>query len=245
MGDKYEGKVIRPPTENVSSGKIFKPSKRFLYKEWTMVILAALGIWFLVVYGTLGLIYLIAFMDEIVASEVEFWVNTWFMTLNIGMCIINLIWAVPTIIGTWFYVRTFEYSVISEKGDTMPEIYVRKGIVTVTEKHVPFRTITNISSKAGPFDRLFGIGCVDIQTAGFSGGAQAGSKPEEKLEGIEFFEEVRDFILRELRRFRDPYVTGTEVVMPVDEPVPRMRDSLDDEMLIVLREIRDLLREGR
>ncbi|MHA1909983.1 MAG: hypothetical protein ACW98Y_22005, partial [Candidatus Thorarchaeota archaeon] len=89
------------------------------------------------------------------------------------------------------------------------------------------------------------IGSVDIQTAGFSGGAQAGSKPEEKLEGITFFEEVRDFILRELRRFRDPYVTGTEVVMPVDEPVPRMRDSLDDEMLIVLREIRDLLREGR
>ena len=28
---------------------------------------------------------------------------------------------------------------------------------------------------------------------------------------------------------------------PLDEPVPRMRDSLDDEILITLREIRDVL----
>jgi hypothetical protein len=62
---------------------------------------------------------------------------------------------------------------------------------------------------------------------------------EEKLEGITFYEEVRDFILQELRRFRDPYVVGTEVVHPRDEEVPRMSDSLDDEMLITLREIRN------
>ncbi|MGY5854381.1 MAG: PH domain-containing protein [Candidatus Thorarchaeota archaeon] len=239
MGDKCEGKVIRPPMENVSSGKIFKPSKRFLYKEWTMVILAALGIWFLVVYGTLGLIYLIAFMDEIVASEVEFWVNTWFMTLNIGMCIINLIWAVPTIIGTWFYVRSIEYSVIAESGETMPEVYVRKGIVNITKKHVMFRVITYISSKAGPFDRLFGIGTVEIQTAGFSGGAQAGSKPEEKIEGIPYFEGVRDFILRELRKFKTPYTTATEISLTEDQIEP------SNETIVLLREIRDLLREGK
>ncbi len=34
----------------------------------------------------------------------------------------------------------------------MPEVYVKQGVVTVPQKHVPFRTITNISSKAGPFD---------------------------------------------------------------------------------------------
>jgi hypothetical protein len=47
--------------------------------------------------------------------------------------------------------------------------------------------------------------------------------------------------LNELRKFRDPYVTGTEVVLPVEEPVPR-GPGLDDEILITLREIRDLLR---
>ena len=122
----------------------------------------------------------------------------------------------------------------------MPEIYVKRGVVTVTKKHVPFRTITNISSRAGPFDRILGIGSIHIETAGYSGSNQQG--PEEKLEGIVFYEEVRDFILSELRKFKSPYVTGTEVVHPTEEPVPRM-DGLDDEILITLREIRDLLKK--
>ena len=124
----------------------------------------------------------------------------------------------------------------------MPEIYSMKGVITITRKHLPFRTITNISSRAGPFDRLFKIGSVHIETAGYSGANQPG--PEEKLEGIMFYEEVRDFILNVLRKFREPYVMGTEVVHPTDEPVPRM-EGLDDEILITLREIRDLLKTSK
>lgn len=144
-------------------------------------------------------------------------------------------------IGIPLYIRTIEYSVISKSGTVMPEIYVKKGLINVTRKHVPFRTITNISSRAGPIDRIFGIGTVEIQTAGYSGGPHGQSGPEEKLEGITFYEEVRDFILQELRRFRDPYVVGTEVVHPREEPIPRLTDSLDDEMLTTLREIRNVL----
>ncbi|NIW13281.1 MAG: PH domain-containing protein, partial [Candidatus Thorarchaeota archaeon] len=70
---------------------------------------------------------------------------------------------------TSIYVRSIEYSVISESGESMPEVYVQKGIFNRTRKHVPFRTITNISTKSGPLDRLFGIGSVNIETAGFSG----------------------------------------------------------------------------
>ena len=121
----------------------------------------------------------------------------------------------------------------------MPEVYVKKGIVTITQKHVPFRTITNVSSRAGPFDRFFGIGSVHIETAGYSGSHQSG--PEIKLEGIVFYEAIRDYIIKELRRFREPYVTGTELVHPIEEPVPRT-EGLDDEILITLREIRDILR---
>ena len=83
---------------------------------------------------------------------------------------------------------------------------------------------------------------MSIETAGYSGSSQSG--PEEKLEGITFYEEVRDFILNELRRFKGPYVMGTEVVHPEEEPVPR-GPGLEDEMLIALREIRDLLREQK
>ena len=77
--------------------------------------------------------------------------------------------------------------------------------------------------------------------AGYSGGAGGQVGPEEKLEGITFYDQVRDFILQELRRFRDPYVVGTEVVHPRDTDVPSLSDSLDDEMLITLRDIRDVL----
>jgi len=124
----------------------------------------------------------------------------------------------------------------------MPEIFVKKGIINITRKHVPFRTITNISSRAGLFDRLFRIGSVEIETAGYSG---ATTSAEEKLEGITFYEELRDFILRELRKFKDPYVTGTEVVLPEEDQTVIVEENLEDEILQVLREIRDLLRRER
>ncbi len=86
-------------------------------------------------------------------------------------------------------------------------------------------------------DRIFGIGNVEIETAGFPGPNQQGS--EEKLEGILFYEEIRDFVLRH------PYGTATEIIPGVEEPVPMMPDSLDDGILITLREIRDILKGDR
>ncbi|MHA1390579.1 MAG: PH domain-containing protein, partial [Candidatus Thorarchaeota archaeon] len=146
------------------------------------------------------------------------------------------------LIGISIYIGAIEYSVISESGEASPEIYVKKGIINVTKKHVPFRTITNLSSRAGVLDRLFGIGNVEIQTAGNSINSMGQSGPEERLEGIKAFEELTSFILGELRKFRDPYTTATEMVFPRDEPVPRLDGSLDDEILTAIRDIREILR---
>jgi membrane protein YdbS with pleckstrin-like domain len=239
MGKVVGGKVIKPPIEKVTSGKIFKPHKAFLYKEWTKSVVGAVAIWTVVVVGFVLMAHFLEFVDPVEYPSATLLIGDWLGPLNYWMIVLNLIWLIPALIIQPFYINSIEYSVKAESGETMPEVYVKKGIVTVTRKHVPFRTITNISSKAGAFDRLFGIGSVNIETAGYSGTSQAG--PEEKLEGIVFYEEVRDFILNELRKFRDPYVTGTEVVLPVEEPVPR-GPGLDDEILITLREIRDLLR---
>jgi len=236
------GIVIKPPMEDVTAGRVFKPDRRFYYKEW----FGAFIIWFFLWLLTIGCL---AFGSLIGATDIAgdwvpaFWMifYDWLPAVNFWYLVSSVFWFLPAIIAIPLYIRSFEYSVISKAGTTMPEIYVKKGLVNVTKKHVPFRTITNIASRAGPVDRLFGIGTVEIQTAGFSGGAQAGRSPEEKLEGITFYEQVRNFVLQELRRFRDPYVIGTEVVHPVDKPVPRLSDSLDDEILITLREIRDVL----
>lgn len=48
--------------------------------------------------------------------------------------------------------------------------------------------------------------------------------------------------LNELRKFKTPYVTGTEVIHPIEGSVPTIK-GLDDEILITLHEICDILKE--
>ncbi len=242
MRSDIEEKVIKPPVKRVTSGKIFKPSKAFLHKRLLQPTVAAVIIWLITVLAFIGMSFVVASAEpENFPSAVQH-INAWIGPVSFWAIVLNMIWLIPLLIYTPLYFRSIEFSVKAETGETMPEVYVKKGVITDTRKHVPFRTITNISSRAGPFDRLFNIGSVHIETAGYSGSQQKG--PEVKLEGIVFYEEVRDFILNELRRFKAPYVTGTEVVHPIEEPVPRMK-GLDDEILITLREIRNILRSRK
>lgn len=239
MEKNVKEKVIKPPIKRVTSGKIFKPSKAFLHKNLFQAAFLAAIFWLTVVLGFIGASFLGAVVEpESIPNAIQH-INTWIIPVNFWAIVINLVWLVPVLIFIPFEFRSIEYSVKAETGETMPEIYVKRGVFTITRKHVPFRTITNISSKAGLFDRLFGIGSVHIETAGYSGSNQTG--PEVKLEGIVFYEEVRDFILNELRKFKAPYVIGTEVVPRIEEPVPKT-EGLDDEILITLREIRDILK---
>ncbi|MFX1483080.1 MAG: PH domain-containing protein [Promethearchaeota archaeon] len=235
MEQDGRGVVIKPPMEDVTAGRVFKPDRRFYYKEWIGASLVAVIFWLMSVGGLL-------FGSWIYASDHGgAWTTFYAIVVDVFpmLCfwyVISMVfWWLPIMVGIPLYVRNIRYSVISKSGTTMPEIFVQKGLFNITKKHVPFRTITNIASRAGPIDRALGIGTVEIQTAGYSGGTQAGSKPEEKIEGVVFYEEVRDYILQELRRFRDPYVTGTEVVLP------QTGDNTDNEILITLREIRDVL----
>ncbi len=234
--EREEARVIKPPKERITSGRVFKPSTAFRNKECLKVLLSGLLISALVLFGWWGISALILTFGDDPAFFV--YPEVWWSPLTIGLLIYIIIWSIGGVVFTNMYVSRIEYSVIAESGDAMPEVYVRKGLLKITRKHVPFRTITNISTTAGPFDRLFGIGNINIETAGRSGQK---SGPEEKLEGCEFFEELRDFILQELRKFRTPYATGTEAVRRTEEPIPKLPGSLDDEILWTLRDMRDLL----
>ncbi|MFW9845146.1 MAG: PH domain-containing protein [Candidatus Thorarchaeota archaeon] len=236
-----DGKVIKPPIEDFKSGKVFKPSKAFRNKNWFIMICTAVGLWITMVIIMLGIGYLVFGIGSL--PGFEGWLNVFWNIINPWYWLITAIWFIPAFILYPIYINAFEYSVIAESGETMPEIYVKKGLINITRKHVPLRTITNISTRAGPFDRIFGIGSVEVETAGAASPQVGGSGAEERLEGIVFYEELRDFILRELRRFKEPYVTGTEVVIPEDEQVIRVGSSIEDEVLKVLQDIRDLLRD--
>lgn len=230
-------RVIKPPGEKISSGRVFRPAKALRNKGWLEMLLVAFVLWFFAVGGAIGIGWLIASSD---ATLEAYWasVAVWWVPMNVIVIIFHLIWLIPGFILLPLYVRSIEYSIISETGKTMPEIYVKKGIISITRKHVPFRTITNIGTTAGPFDRLFGIGKVEVETAGYSGQRMG---PEVKLTGISFYEEVRDFILQELRKYRGQYALATEVVRREEEPVPKLAGTFDDDILRTLREIRELL----
>ncbi len=245
LSGEHRSTVIKPPMEKIESGKIVKPSMKLLWKEYVSIACVAGFLWTIGVLFWLFVAYMsLVFGEDITASVFfNFYIPTyWPLALIAGLGLLIFI-VLPFWILYPLYFRNIEYSVISASGESMPEIYVKKGLLNITKKHVPFRTITNIASRAGPLDRLFGIGTVEIETAGYSGTQRQG--PEEKMEGIVFYEEMRDFILQELRKVRHPYVTGTETASSVEEPVPELKDSLDDEILLVLREIRDLLKDRR
>ena len=189
--------------KRITSGKIFKPSKKYLQKTLLQPIIAALIIYIGVILIFIGASFLGSITNPDNIPNLSQQITKWILPVSFWAITSNLIWLIPTIIYAPFKFRAIEYSVKAETGETMPEIYVKRGVVTVTKKHVPFRTITNISSRAGPFDRILGIGSIHIETAGYSGSNQQG--PEVKLVGIVFYEEVRDFILNELRKFKIIY----------------------------------------
>jgi len=236
--------VIRPPFEVVTSGKVFKPSRRLRNKYWFTIAVTAVTIWAITILMFYGIAYL---FQSVGLPDLWNLLKQQWVQMNWWIWVINACWSIPTAVLVRVYVNSIEYSVLGQSGESLPEIYVKKGIIDITKKHVPLRTITNIASTAGPFDRLFRIGNIEIETAGASVGAAGATEPEEKIEGVVFYEELRDYILRELRKLGAPYVTGTEVVQPTkagyaqETSVALPESATTDEILITLREMRDIL----
>ena len=126
---------------------------------------------------------------------------------------------------------------------------MKKGIIQITQRHVPFRTITYVKTRRGVFDRLFGIGTIQIETATKSATAHGGGMialilqrltrggaGAENIEGVKFHEELRDFILRELRGF-------SRVPLPIETiGKARVRKKIfNRDTLEAFREVRDAL----
>ena len=73
------------------------------------------------------------------------------------------------------------------------------GIATKSVKHVPYRTVTNISIKRGILDRfMFDIGTLAVQTAGMSGTSGA----EQSLVGLEDVNGIYGDVVKKLHAFR-------------------------------------------
>ena len=106
---------------------------------------------------------------------------------------LDVLWYVPGMILVIPYYNSLKYEIHED------EVIVNAGVITKSVKHVPFRTITNVSTRRGVLDRMLGLGSLHIQTAGAS---DSSGRPEESLAGMENVQEVYELVAKELRRFR-------------------------------------------
>ncbi|MBN2229366.1 MAG: PH domain-containing protein [Candidatus Thorarchaeota archaeon] len=248
-----EERVIKPPIDHITSGRTFQPLNAFLYKKMLKV-----GIILFLIWSGLSLLFVgfanPVFLENILDlfQPIELLVIIGWETTNFVYATAVVIFVVVGSVYTFIYIRRIEYSAVGWSGNAMPFIYTHKGIINITKKHVPFRTIVNVRTRAGPFDRMFGIGSVLIETAGGSTGTHAANLTslliqrltsnafEEKIEGIKFYEELRDFILREMRNFGRKPLAETKKLN-----VRRKKRVFSRDTLNMFIEIRDALRESK
>lgn len=156
----------------------FVPHPKYQIKMLVSITLIA----FLVLLGV-GLLATLIGFDDPPAGLVIF---------GIGFALDALFWILGMILSVPYF-RSLRYEILED------EVIVHVGIWTHSVKHVPFRTVTNITVNRDIFDRwFFNLGSLNIQTAGMSG--QTGA--EEKLVGLENVQEVYQLVVTELRRFR-------------------------------------------
>lgn len=169
-----------------------KPSPRYANKLRVGVTLLALA------FQTFGL-----FMGLIISLTEGPGLDPLLIAFAIST-VINLVWWTPAIFLVGAYYRSLSYEIQDD------EVIVRAGIITKSVKHVPYRTVTNLTVNRDPLDRwFFDLGTLKIQTAGMSG--QTGA--EENLVGLPNSQEVYEQVATELRRFRgamSPTQAGVE-----------------------------------
>lgn len=139
----------------------------------------------------------------------------------------NALWIAPFGLLIAPYCRSLHYEIHED------EVIVRVGVITRSVKHVPFRTVTNLEVRRGPFDRIFGLGTLKIQTAGMSG--QQGA--EESLEGLPNVQDVYERVAVALRRYRGALAAdaASEDVEP-----PRLeagREDFEERQLALLERL--------
>ncbi len=193
--------------------RTFRPTPRYLAKLCLLITLLAL----LTGLGGVLLGWLLAHDEDIGARGGALTA----MIIGIG----DILCWVPALILSAPYYRSLSYEIQAD------EVIVRVGVITQSVKHVPYRTVTNITVKRDIVDRwLFGLGTLNIQTAGMSGTTGA----EEKLVGLTDVQQVYDMVAQELRRFRGAMApTAAE-----EEPEPALGSS--GALNAILSEVRTI-----
>jgi len=156
------------------------PSRNYLTKTRVIIGIVALAI-----------LLLALLIGALISSDPEIGAQAIWWSLGISLGI-NVLWGVPAVLLMGPYYRSLRYDIHED------QVIMHVGVVTQSVKYVPFRTVTNMTVKRDPLDRAFGIGSLEIQTAGISGTSEA----EQNLVGLTDPDAVYSLAVQALRRYR-------------------------------------------
>lgn len=150
----------------------FKPHGRFLHKRNIVAFFTVIAIFIVSI--------LVVYLDNDLQVDLIFWyiMAAIFPTILVGWIIFNVL-----------YFKSIQYKFEEH------EIVIHRGVLQKKVKVVPFQSITNITISRDPIDRIFNIGTVKIQTAGYSGE----KTPELKIEGIKNYNEINNKIMSSVK----------------------------------------------
>lgn len=119
------------------------------------------------------------------------------------------------------YFKTLRYELSSD------DLRLESGVFWKKRKAIPLHKITNVNTLQGPFERRFGLGHLNVQTAGHG----ASSSPEGKLVGLEDFDRIKEEVMQKV------LLVKSEATVTEDRPRERTQQELLREMLEVLSRI--------
>ena len=134
-----------------------------------------------------------------------------------------IIWAISIpIIKLW--IKNLAYVIQDDR------VTIHKGILTKTQQNIPYRSVTDFSLKRTIYDRLLGLGSINIQTAGQS---KSASGYEGSLIGLIDYENLHSELKEKLKKLHPVSESTT-----TSEPVRKSDESVLTHMLEELKKIR-------
>lgn len=96
---------------------------------------------------------------------------------------------------------------------------------------MPYNRITNVDVDQGPISRMLGIASIKVQTAGYSAPSRGfGGLAEIRIEGMKWFEELRELIIGFIRG-RRPVAVETykeeDINLKILNELVRIRELLE------------------
>jgi uncharacterized membrane protein YdbT with pleckstrin-like domain len=194
----------------------FKPHHNLHFKRNILAFLMT-GVFF-------GATVLVLYLDDDYVLDKTFWYICAgiFPTVFIGWVIYNFL-----------YIRRVRIVIKTN------EIIIKRGILQIKEKIIPYQAITNLSIFRDIFDRIFRLGSIRVQTAGHSGE----KTPEMRIQGIVNFVEIYDILMVRMKRIAR--ISPDEEMQDISEVKIESLIEVRKAILQEFLEIKELLRKRR